>query len=107
MLDSPGTAGGALRRLHEMFQDDPGTQHFLSLWAAYFGEPELAIELMRPMALSGPAFAQIMWDPLMRDARRTEAFKKLVRDLGLVGFWRTRGAPMLCHFVGADDFECD
>jgi hypothetical protein len=26
---------------------------------------------------------------------------------GLVGYWRERGWPDLCHPMGADDFVCD
>jgi hypothetical protein len=38
--------------------------------------------------------------------RKTERFKALVRQFGLVDFWRARGWPDLCRPTGADDFVC-
>jgi hypothetical protein len=39
--------------------------------------------------------------------RKTERFKTLMRNAGLVDYWRARGWPDLCHPLGADDFVCD
>ena len=39
--------------------------------------------------------------------RQMPQFKKLVRDMGLVDYWREAGWPDLCHPKGEDDFECD
>jgi hypothetical protein len=39
--------------------------------------------------------------------RKTDRFKKFVRDAGLVDYWRVRGWPDLCHPVGAGDFACE
>jgi hypothetical protein len=39
--------------------------------------------------------------------RKTERFKKVARDLGLVEYWRARGWPAQCRPEGADDFACD
>jgi TolB-like protein/tetratricopeptide (TPR) repeat protein len=39
--------------------------------------------------------------------RKTEQFKKLVREAGLVDYWKARGWPDACHPVGADDFACE
>jgi hypothetical protein len=47
------------------------------------------------------------WDPLYAPLRKTERFKTLMRDAGLVDYWRERGWPDLCRPVGADDFVCD
>jgi len=46
------------------------------------------------------------WWPMPAAVRRTERFKKLVRDAGLVDYWRAHGWPDLCRPVG-DDFACD
>jgi hypothetical protein len=44
---------------------------------------------------------------MMAEARRTEGFKALVRDLGLVDYWRASGSwADFCRPIGADDFEC-
>ena len=47
------------------------------------------------------------WSPLLHDARGTERFKKLMRDFGLVDYWRARGWPDLCVAQGETDFACD
>jgi TolB-like protein len=48
-----------------------------------------------------------IWWPLPSSVRKTERFKKLVRDAGLVDYWRARGWPDLCKPVGASDFACE
>jgi len=48
-----------------------------------------------------------MWSPTMAPARKTERFKRFVRDAGLVDYWRERGWPSFCRPVGADDFACE
>lgn len=107
ILDSPERGAATRRRLREALSGGPRRQRALAPWAAYFGEPELAIELQRERMLAGPLGAARLWDPVMREARGTQVFKDLVRGLGLVDFWRARGWPTLCRPVGADDFECD
>jgi hypothetical protein len=39
--------------------------------------------------------------------RKTERFKKVVSDLGLVAYWRARGFPPQCRRFGETDFTCD
>jgi hypothetical protein len=38
--------------------------------------------------------------------RTTERFKKIMRDEGLVAYWRERGWPSFCRPATGDDFEC-
>jgi tetratricopeptide (TPR) repeat protein len=47
-----------------------------------------------------------LWWPMSASVRKTERFKTLARNAGLVDYWRTHGWPDLCHPVGADDFVC-
>jgi len=39
--------------------------------------------------------------------RNTERFKTLVRNAGMVDYWRARGWPDFCKPVGANDFACE
>jgi hypothetical protein len=39
--------------------------------------------------------------------RKTERFKALLRNTGMVEYWRDHGWPDLCRPQGADDFVCD
>jgi len=54
-----------------------------------------------------PQVVRTIWWPVPSAVRKTERFKRLVRDAGLVDYWRARGWPDLCHPVGTDDFICD
>jgi len=80
-----------------------------SSWANYFGDPSLALSLFR----RAPRGVQIgllihIWLPLYADMRKLPAFKDLVRDLGLVDYWRSTGKwNDFCHPVGDKDFECE
>jgi hypothetical protein len=42
----------------------------------------------------------------MRRARRSEQFKRVVRKVGLVDYWRAKGWPPQCHPTTGDDFVC-
>jgi TolB-like protein len=39
--------------------------------------------------------------------RKTERFKGLMREVGLVDYWKDRGWPDMCHPTTGDDFECN
>jgi hypothetical protein len=73
-----------------------------SIWAAWYGDTELALEAMRR---SDTTFAY--WYPVMKDVRRHPGFKELVRDMNLVDYWRAYGWADFCRPVGEDDFECE
>ncbi len=45
--------------------------------------------------------------PSYAPVRKTERFKKIMRDVGLVAYWRERGWPSFCRPATGDDFECD
>jgi hypothetical protein len=92
--------------------DDPGHpkdatwQGIFAYWAAYLGDPKLALELLQVVP-SDPSFAFVLWRPVVKDVRRLPGFKNLVRDLGLVDYWRASGNwGQFCRPAGNDDFEC-
>ena len=72
-----------------------------SIWAAWYGDTELALEAMRR---SDTTFAY--WYPVMKDVRRHPGFKELARDMNLVEYWREYGWADSCRPVGEEDFEC-
>lgn len=106
MLAAPETAAASLRRLRDASSATSNLGPRLGPWAAYFDEPELAVELIRADALRAPLNIQPLWSPVMRDARRTQAFEDLVEEMGLVEFWRARGWPTLCRPLAGEEFEC-
>jgi hypothetical protein len=48
-----------------------------------------------------------LWHPANAAARRSEQFKRVVRKVGLVDFWRAKGWPPQCHPTTGDDFVCN
>lgn len=94
----------------ETFVQSTGAQTFgaelhTAPWAAYFGDTDLALEIMRRGGLQSTVMN--IPRPLFADVRRTEGFKELVRDVGLVEYWRETGNwADYCRPLGLDDFEC-
>ena len=79
-----------------------------SQWAAFFGEYELALE--RLQAENVPDRRWVVgfgiWRPIMAPVRKLPGFKALVRDMGLVDYWREFGWGLHCKPVGETDFTC-
>jgi len=47
------------------------------------------------------------WYPYPEDFKQSPHRKRMIRDFGLLAFWRKNGFPPQCRAVGDDDFECD
>ena len=47
-----------------------------------------------------------LWAPIFAPVRKTERFKKFVRDAGMVEYWHAKGWPPQCHATTSDDFVC-
>ncbi len=76
----------------------------------HVGAPERVLEFYEDEIKAGyfqPISATWFWHPSYAAVRKTERFKKLARDLGMVDYWRARGWPAQCRPMGADDFVCD
>ena len=82
--------------------DSDSTAYVKSIWAAWYGDVELALSAMRR---SDTTYA--FWIPLMKDVRRHPGFKDLVRDMNLVEYWREYSWADYCRPVGEEDFECE
>jgi tetratricopeptide (TPR) repeat protein len=75
---------------------------------AYTSTPERMLDWPE-QALKNGASNQLrwIWWPTPSSVRKTERFKTLMRNAGIVDYWRARGWPDLCRPIGADDFICD
>lgn len=107
-LDDP-QAG--LTELHRL-ADDPNFSTntvllaSLAMWAAYFGDPEFSLQLVRNLPADA-TFTWVVWRRILQDMRRLPGFKDLVQELGLVDYWRSSGKwGDFCRPIGRDDFEC-
>lgn len=80
----------------------------IAAWASYFAEPELALQASaRLPPISGYSFNWTIWRPLHRQMRALPEFKALVRDWGLVDYWReSRNWGDYCRPTGKEEFEC-
>ena len=80
-----------------------------ALVASYEGHPKLATDLVR-LALEWPVggyILTVLWHPAFANARKTDDFKKIVTDLGLVEVWRETGNwPDACRPTSATAFTC-
>jgi TolB-like protein/DNA-binding transcriptional ArsR family regulator len=105
----------AIAELHRVLDDSRNQaqtaflKNIVAIWAAYFGETELALRLVREYLLDGNNryLVFLVWRHIFKDVRRLPGFKQLLRDLGLVDYWRESGNwATLCRPLGDDDFEC-
>jgi adenylate cyclase len=78
----------------------------LSFVYLYIGAPERALELFEEDNRTLNDLS-LLFHSSYAPVRKMERFKKIVRDAGLIDYWRERGWPSYCRPVGADDFECD
>jgi TolB-like protein len=87
---------------------DAGFIGEIAYWAMIFGDADTALAaLSRAYVDLGGNNAGTIWWPLYKNLRGDSRFKQMLRDLGLVDYWRTSGNwGDYCKPVGHDDFEC-
>jgi TolB-like protein/tetratricopeptide (TPR) repeat protein len=96
---SKTTAPGSLPRL--------GNLSFVYL---HVGAPERVFEFYEAALQAGyfqPISTTWLWHDSYAPVRKTERFKKYIRDIGLEEFFRARGWPAHCRPTSAQDFACD
>jgi TolB-like protein/tetratricopeptide (TPR) repeat protein len=86
----------------------PAFDSELNFVYAYTSMPERMLEWPESTMKEGDYRPiQFAWWPTPSSVRKTERFKTLVRNAGLVDYWKARGWPDLCKPVGANDFTCE
>ena len=98
LLDDRPAALAWLRKAYERMEL---SDYWIAVWAAYYGDTQLALDAM----LRSPD-SYTLWSPLMAEVRRQPQFKRIVKKLGLVEYWREFTWADSCQPVGDDDFEC-
>lgn len=72
----------------------------------HIGAPERSLQPYEEGSQT-PSDIALLWHPSYAPVRNTERFKKIMRDEGLVDYWRERGWPAFCRPIGTDDFGCN
>lgn len=108
-----------LLNLHDSEQVQRGLQafrdseHKVSAEAVYYaaiaavsGDNEGSVEMMRIALVD--VWTSMFWFylPVFDATRKTESFRQLLRDSGIVEYWRQHGWPEVCQPQG-DSFTCD
>jgi tetratricopeptide (TPR) repeat protein len=111
ILDDKAAARAAIRRAFEDPANNDGTRMAIVMYYAdRFGDRDLALAALRKevFELRYSLINQFtIWYPFMSGVRAAPGFKEIVRDLGLVDYWRVSGNwGDFCKPVGKDDFEC-
>jgi len=86
----------------------PAWHQWVNWVYAYVGAPERLLDYPE-RALEANEMHRVfrLFTREYAPVRNTERFKTLVRDMGLVDYWKARGWPDLCRPVGANDFACE
>jgi TolB-like protein/tetratricopeptide (TPR) repeat protein len=82
----------------------------LSFVYLHAGAPERVLEFYEAALQAGyfqPISTTWLWHESYAPVRKTERFKRYIRDIGLEEFFRARGWPAHCRPTSAQDFACD
>ncbi len=80
----------------------------ITVWASYFGDHELALKAILKSSEERVSFTAMIWRPIHKEMRSLAGVKDLVRDHGLVDYWRSTGRwGDFCKPTGEDDYECE
>jgi hypothetical protein len=107
-LDASDAGLEAMRALYAEASNPSSVElGFMAAWTAFFGDPVFALRLARESVARQASSVSNLWFPLFDDMRRLPEFKRLVRELGLVDYWREYGWPPFCRPLDGDDFVCE
>jgi TolB-like protein len=109
-FDRPEAAREAVREaLQDPENEHPIRMFIIALYADAYGDRETAMRaILRATELSsGVPTTFFGWYPYKTVLRTDPRFKQMVREMGLVDYWRASGNwADYCKPVGTDDFEC-
>lgn len=107
-LDSPEDGLAELHRfVNDVNYQDAGNTNAIMIWAAYFHDPDFAMDQLEKLVNIDAGGINNCWYPVMHDVRQLPRFKKLVKKIGLVDYWNKFGWSDMCHKLDDGTFECD
>lgn len=107
-LDDPRAALEWLRSQ----RDDPSSSSItlgvIAVYLAGLGDAQGALDILRSRRIGGAGALGTteLWNPVFRDMRKLPDFKALMRDWGLLDYWKEYGWGDHCKPTTAEDFEC-
>jgi len=107
-LNSPEEGLAELRRIYSNNGNLTSAKFIeISVWAAYFGDPEFAMDALKKAIRINATVLYAVWSPVTQETRHLPRFKEFIKEIGLVDYWNKFGWPDLCRPLGDVDFECD
>jgi TolB-like protein/tetratricopeptide (TPR) repeat protein len=107
-----GNRDAALTAIREAFKDpsnqDGTRMEVVGEYADHFGDRDLALSAYRRALVElHSQDTPVLWQPSETGLRSDPRFKEILRDLGLVDYFRTSGKwGDFCKPLGKEDFEC-
>lgn len=104
----PDLALAQLQRILRNEEDyKPGQLLNAAMFAAYYGDQQLTLDLLRDGLEDNWVSFYLIWLPVFDDLRQSRGFRQFLLESGLVDYWQHRGWPAVCRPLGTDDFRCD
>lgn len=105
---APAQARAQLALIHQNSGKwDPGQLLNAAMWAAYYDEPEMALDFLKAGLSDNWVTLYILWLPVFDELRQREEFRRFLEDSGVVAYWRRNGWPEVCTPVDDTAFECN
>jgi hypothetical protein len=86
---------------------NPSLRRDIGVWAAHFGDSDLALDAMRAAIDEQGGMAVFLWYPQLAPMLRLPEFRAYLRAIGMVAYWQTYGWQDVCRPLSDDDFTCD
>jgi hypothetical protein len=112
LAERPDDRETALAAIRQAFEDpasqDSGQLLTIALYADHYGDKDLALSAWRRTFVDHRETSfPLLWYPFESNLHADARFKQILRDLGLVDYFRSSGKwGDFCAPVGKDDLAC-